>query len=84
MRRDTQQQMHMIRSHMPLQNLDIRLATDLPNQIPHVAAHVSPENRLAILRGEHEVIVQAINSMAGSTQFAHRRGSYRKPAKAFA
>ena len=52
-RRHTQQQVHMFSTHMSTDNLDIVAAADLPNQ-----RHVTPQHRLAVLRGEHEMIVQ--------------------------
>src|SRR5712691_11885103 len=75
----TQQQMDMVGAHMPLENFDVLTATDFPNQIPRAMADLPHQDRLAILRGEHEVVVQTINSVGGSTQFAHGRPSYRKP-----
>ena len=36
--RDAQQQMDMVRPHVPLQNLDVLTPTDFPNQIPHLCA----------------------------------------------
>jgi hypothetical protein len=74
-----QQQMHMFWPHMALQNLDIERPTNLPNEIPHLRANVPHQYRLAILRDEHEVVVQAIDGMGGSTILGHRRASYRKP-----
>jgi hypothetical protein len=43
-----------------------------------------PQHRLAMLRDEHEVIVQRIHWMGGSTILAHGRASYRKPPKGVA
>jgi len=40
--------------------------------IPH-------QDRLPILRGEDEAIVQALHRVGGPTQLAHGRPSYRKP-----
>ena len=75
----TQQQMDMIRPHVPFENLDVLASTDLPDQIPQAPADLPAKHRLAILRDEHEVIVQAINRMGGSPILGHRRASYRKP-----
>ena len=77
--RGAQQQMDMVRPHMALQNLDIVRSTDFPDQIANLCADVTPEHRLAILRDEHEMVVQRINSMGGSTDLAHGRPSYPKP-----
>jgi hypothetical protein len=80
----TQQQVDMVGSHVPLENLDVLTPADFPDQIPHRVADLPHQDRLAILRGEHEVVVQTINAVGGSTQFAHSRPSYRKPPEGFA
>ena len=67
----TQQQMDMVGTHVPFENFDVLAATDFPDQIPHAVADLPHEHRLAILRGEYEMVVQTINSMGRSTQFAH-------------
>ena len=77
--RDTQQQMDMVRPDVALHNLDVLTPTDLPNQIAHLRADVATQHRLAILRDEHEVVVQRIHRMGGSTILPHGRPSYRKP-----
>jgi hypothetical protein len=71
--------MHVVRPDVALQNLDILTPTDFPNQIPHLRPDLPAQHRLAILRDEHEVIVQRIHRMGGSTVLAHGRASYRKP-----
>ena len=63
MRRYAQQQMYMVWTHVPLQNLDIVRPTNLPDQVSDVRRHVPAQDRLAILRDEHEVIVQGIERM---------------------
>ena len=78
-RRDTQQQVHMVRPDVALQDLDVLTPTDLSNQIAHLDSDVAPEHRLAILRDEHEMVVARIHRMAGSTILAHGRASYRNP-----
>ena len=77
--RGTQQQMDVVGPHVPLENFDVLTATDFPDQIPQAAADLPRQDRLAILRGEHEMVVQTIDGMGGPTQFAHSRPSYRKP-----
>ena len=79
-----QQQMDMVGPHVPFENSDVLTPTDFPDQIPHGSAHLPHQHRLAILRGEHEMVVQTINSMGGPTQFAHGHPSYRKPPEGFA
>ena len=81
---DTQQQVDMVGAHVPLQNFDVLTPTDFPDQIPHGLADLPHQHRLAILGGEHEMVVQTIDGVGGSTQFAHGRPSYRKPPKGFA
>src|SRR5881296_3118733 len=49
MRRDAQQQMNMIRTHVPFQNLDIIRPTDLSDQVSDVRRYVPAQDRLAIL-----------------------------------
>ncbi len=83
-RRDTQQQVDVIRPNVPLQNLYVMRSTDLPDQIPHLRANFTAEHRLAILRDEYEVVVQRIDRMGRSTILLHGRPSYRKPPEGFA
>jgi hypothetical protein len=83
-RRHTQQQVHMVRPDVPLQNLYILRSTNLPNQIPQLGPDLPAKDRLAILRDEHEVIVQRIDHMGGSTILTHGGRSYRKPPEGFA
>ena len=84
MGRGTQQQVDVVGPHVPLENFDVLTATDFPDQIPHALADLPDQDRLPILRGEHEMVVQTINGVSGSTQFAHGRPSYRKPPEGFA
>src|SRR6266849_2760166 len=77
--RDTQQQMHVVRPDVALQNLYVLASTDLPDQIAHLDSDVAPEHRLAILRDEHEMVVARVHRMAGSTILPHGRASYRNP-----
>jgi hypothetical protein len=84
MGRDADQQMDMVGPHVPLQNLDLLTSTDFPDQIAHALADLSRQDRLAILRGEYEVIVQTVNRVGRSPQLAHGRPSYRKPPEGFA
>ena len=71
MRRHAQQQMHMLRPYVPLQNLDVLRSTNLPNQVAQFLPHLTAEHRLAILRDEHEMVVKAINGMGRSTILPH-------------
>ena len=82
--RGAQQQMDMVGPDVPLENLDVLAPTDFPNQIADAVPDLPRQDRLAILRGEHEMVVQTINSMGRPTQFPHGRPSYRKPPEGFA
>jgi len=82
--RGTQQQVDMVGTDMPLQDLDVLTPTDFPDQIPQGVADLPAQDRLAILRGEHEMVVQAIDRVGRSPQLAHGRPSYRKPPEGFA
>ncbi len=77
--RGAQQQMNVVGPHMALQDLDIVRSTDFPDQISELSPNVAAQHRLAILRDEHEMIVQRIDRMGSSTDLAHGRPSYRKP-----
>lgn len=70
MRRHAQQQMYMVRTHVPLQNVDIVRPTDLPNHVSDLRRHFPAQDRLAILRDEHEVIV--VFTMDRNTQAGNR------------
>jgi len=59
MRRDARRQMDVLRADVPLHDLDVERPTDLAHEIPHLPADVPPQHRLAILRDEHEVIMQS-------------------------
>ena len=83
-RRDTKQQMHVIRTNVPLQNLNVVTPTDLPDQISHLLANITAKHRLAILRDKDEVIMQRMDRMGRSTILLHGRPSYRKPPEGFA
>jgi hypothetical protein len=69
----------MIRPNVPLHDLDVRASTNLPDQGPHFRANLAAQHRLAILRDEHEMVVQRIHGVGGSTVLPHGRPSYRKP-----
>src|SRR5262249_38236330 len=78
-RRGAQQQMDMGGLPVALPNLYVLASTNLPDQVADFGPNFAPQHRLAILRDEHEVVVQAVNRMGGSTVVAHGRPSYRKP-----
>src|ERR1700682_1754721 len=55
MGRGAQQQMDMVGTHVPFENFDVLAAADFPNQITHALADLPRQDRLAILRGKHEM-----------------------------
>ena len=57
MRRDTQEQMHVIGPHVALKNFYVLPLTDLLNLLSHLLSDFTPEHRLAILRAEDEMTV---------------------------
>src|SRR6266545_4021557 len=77
--RHTQQQVHMVRPDVALQDLNVLAPTDLPNQVAQLHANITAQHRLAILRDEHEMVVARIHRVAGSAILAHGRPAYRKP-----
>jgi len=79
MRWHAQQQMDVFGPHVPLENFDVLRSADLPNQLTKIPPHFTAEHRLAILRDEHEVVVQTINRVGSSTILPHVAASYRKP-----
>src|SRR5216683_7676628 len=63
MGRGTQQQVDMIGPHVSLENFDVLTPADFPDQIPHGVADLPHQDRLAILRGKHEMVVHTIDGM---------------------
>ena len=61
----------MVRPDMPRQNLNIIAPTDLPDQVPYLHGNLAPQDRLAVLGGKHEMVVQLINSVGSSTVRTH-------------
>jgi len=55
----------MIRRDMPLQNLHIVSFTYLTDQVSDSLRNLPSQNRLAVLRHPHKVILQIIDGMAG-------------------
>jgi hypothetical protein len=45
----------MLRSDVPLQNLNVLRSTNLPNQVSNLLANLTAEHRLGILRDEYEM-----------------------------
>jgi hypothetical protein len=62
-RRDAQQQVHVVGSHVALQDLDVVRFADLPDQVAHPDADAPPQDRLAVLRHEHEMKMQLVDGV---------------------
>ena len=75
MRRHAQQQMPMIGPDMARQDFDVVTPTNLADQVPHLLGNLAPQDRLALLGGENEMVVQLIDGMGGATvgTYAHHR-----------
>jgi hypothetical protein len=56
-----QQQLHVIGSELPLQNLDVVRLAYLSHQVPHCQRNLSTQDRLAVLWDEHEVVVALVD-----------------------
>lgn len=61
LRRYRHQQMHMVHSNMPTQDVDIQLGTRLPNQFAQATHYLSAQHWLAILGDPHQVVFQIVN-----------------------
>ena len=61
----------MVRSNVAFQNVDVVCPADLSDQITYLHRNVTPQSRLAVLRDEHEVVVQAINGVGRLAVVAH-------------
>lgn len=59
-----QQQVHVVGPNVAFDDLNIVGMTDLTNQLSQPTAHIATKNRLAVLRNEHEVVVQAIGRVS--------------------
>ena len=66
MRGHLELQVYMVRSDMALEDFDIVRAADFADQIADLDRDVASKDRLAILRAEHEMVVQLIHGMGGS------------------
>lgn len=66
-----QEQVHVVRADVPLQDGYVVAATNLLYQLLQPLSHVAPQDRLAVLRDEHEVVVQEAYRMRGPSVVAH-------------
>jgi hypothetical protein len=73
--------MHMILRDMSPQNLHIVSLTYLTDQISDALRNLSSQNRLAVLRHPHKVILQFINGMAGLSIVLHTASILRSSPK---
>jgi len=70
-RRGADEQMHMVTAYRALEDLDVEGATCLPDQLTHPTPDFAFQDRLAVLGREHEMVVQLIHGVRGSTVLAH-------------
>ena len=83
-RRNAQQQVNVIRTDVPLQDVDVVRLADLPNQFPKTFTNLSSKNRLAVLWDEDEVVVTLVGRMRPVAIRSHCIPKYRKPPEGFA
>ena len=62
---------NMIRRDMSLQNLNIVSFTYLTDQVSDSLRNLASQNRLAVLRHSHKVILRVINGMTGLSIVLH-------------
>ena len=72
-RRHADQEVNMIGPHVPLQYLDILRLANLDNELTHPAAYLPSKHRFAVLRDEHEVIVEEIHAVRPFSVRSHIR-----------
>src|SRR5262249_27948692 len=71
--RYAQEQVHMVGPYVARHHLNVVAPTNLADQVPHLLGNLAPQDRLAGLGGEDEMVVQLIDSVGGSTVRAHAR-----------
>ena len=55
--------MNVLRTNVPLDDLDVMRTAYLTNQLPHLSTNLATKRRLTVLRDENEVIPQSVNCM---------------------
>src|SRR5262245_11721548 len=79
--RYAQEQVDLVGPDMARHNLNVVAPTNLADQVPPLLGNLASQDRLAVLGGEDEMIVQLIDSVGGSTvraQARHRTASLLK------
>jgi len=71
--RYAQEQGDMVGPDMARHNLNVVAPTNLADQVPHLLSNLASQDRLAVLGGKNEMLVQLIDSVGGSTVRAHAR-----------
>ena len=70
-RRNAQQKMNVIGTNMPLQDLNVVVMTDSPDQVARPNGDVPSKDRLAVLGDKHDVVVQHVDAVRPLAIFAH-------------
>ena len=79
MRGHLELQMYVVRPDVALKNFDIVRAANFADQVTDFDRDVPANDRLAILRAEHEVVVQLIDGMGGSAIRFHAHNVSQAP-----
>lgn len=61
--------MHMVATHDPLQNLDFKGITRLPDQFPCSGGYISTKDVLPVFGGPDEVVLNVVGSMTSVAVF---------------
>jgi hypothetical protein len=73
LRRQQDQQMHVILRHVPLHDRYFMLPADVPVQIPHPYRYLTRQRGSAILRDPHQMQMDFEYSVRAPTIFRHPR-----------
>src|SRR5262249_54458861 len=71
MRRAGDEQVNMILTHMPLEDLDLQLRTDVPHELPQADGDIRPQQLLAVLGDPHQVELDVKARMGGPSVVLH-------------
>ncbi len=83
-RREAQQKMHVIRPNVTLEDHDVVGLADLPHQISNPNPYWPFQDRLAVLRNEHEVQMDLVDRVRSLPILRHRPNSTASLLKGFA
>jgi len=76
MRGDRDKDMHMIRGHHPIDNMDAKLFCHLGDNLPHTALQGASQHFVPIFGNPHNVIPMMIGGMRTSAVSFHKMASY--------